>query len=80
MRLKEDHTVLEKTRVHGSITRTRLLEKLGWDRPVKMTKFMRREGNTRLLGVTKKLVEAGLIDKIPNTESCMSMSQKRQNW
>ena len=52
----------------GSITRAKLLEKLGWSKPVKDSKFPRREGSTRLLGITKKLRESRLIEQVDFTE------------
>jgi hypothetical protein len=48
----------------GSITRSQLLEKLGWAKPVKGTNYPRREGSTRLSAITKKLLDAKLIDEI----------------
>lgn len=59
---------LDKRRIDGSIARRKLIEKLGRDKPVRDSKFSRKEGNTRLLGIKKKLIEAGLINKIPFTE------------
>lgn len=58
----------DSKKVNGSITRAKLLEKLGWAKPVKGSKFPRREGSTRLLGITKKLRDAGLIEQIDYTE------------
>lgn len=58
----------DSKKIDGSINRAKLLEKLGWAKPVRGSKFPRREGNTRLLGITKKLREAGLIDQIDYTE------------
>ena len=52
----------------GSISRTNLLEKLGWSKPVKGSNTPRKEGNTRLLGITKKLEESQLITKMHFTE------------
>jgi hypothetical protein len=70
---------LDKRRIHGSITRTRLLKRLCWDSPVKTTKFMRREGNTRLLGITKKLEDAGLIMKVPYTERYVNIAMNSRS-
>ncbi len=59
---------LDSKKNSSSITRTNLLEKLGWAKPVKGSNFPRKEGNTRLLGITKKLEESQLITKIHFTE------------
>ena len=59
---------LDSKPIKGSITRTKLLEKLKWDKSIRNSKFTRKEGNTRLLGISKKLIEANLINKIPYTE------------
>ena len=53
----------------GSIERSQLLKKLGCDNLVKGSAYKRKEGETRLLGITKKLEAAGLIQKISFTES-----------
>jgi Family of unknown function (DUF6293) len=67
---------LDKRRINGSIARRKLIEKLGWDKPVRDSKFSRKEANTRLLGITKKLVEAGLINKIPFTEKYVNTAAR----
>lgn len=67
-------TILDERKIHGSITRVKLLEKLRWNYPINRTKFMRREGSTRLLGITKKLEDAGLIIKIPYTERYVNIA------
>ena len=67
---------LDRKVIEGSITRKKLLEKLGWDKSVSNSKFTRREGNTRLLGITKKLIETNLIDKIPHTETYVNRAVK----
>jgi hypothetical protein len=65
--------------VEGSITRVKLLKKLGWDKPIMTTGLMRREGNTKLMGITKKLVGAGLINKIPYTERYVNIAIKTKS-
>jgi hypothetical protein len=65
--------------VEGSITRVKLLKKLGWDNPIMTTRLMRREGNTKLLGITKKLIGAGLINKIPYTERYINIAIKTKS-
>ena len=70
--------VFDKNKISGSITRPELLEKLGWAKPVKGSKFQRREGNTRLLGITKKLEQASLIKKIPYTEFYVDKNENKK--
>ena len=43
------------------------------------TRLMRREGNTKLLGITKKLIGAGLINKIPYTERYINIAIKTKS-
>jgi hypothetical protein len=64
--------------IPNSITRADLLKKLGWAKPVKGSKFPRKEGNTRLLGITKKLYESGLINKIPYTEFYVDGNERKK--
>lgn len=59
---------IDSKKTLGSISRTNLLEKLGWAKSVKGSNIPRKEGNTRLLGITKKLEESQLITKIHFTE------------
>jgi len=66
----------DKKRIEGSISRSKLLEKLRWNKPVRGSKISRREGNTRLLGITKKLEDADLITKIPYTEKFVNVAEK----
>ena len=67
---------LDRKRTRGSITRTKLLEKVKWDSKVKGTFYFRKEGETRLLAITNKLIEAGLIRKIPYTEKYVNNANK----
>lgn len=64
----------DRKETEGSITRSDLLKKLGWDKMIKGT-VSRREGNTRLLGITKKLEESRLISKIPYTEYYVDLNE-----
>jgi hypothetical protein len=59
---------LDNKKVNGSITRFKLLEKLGWEKPLKGSKYPKRTGDTRLLGITKKLRDARFIEQIKHTE------------
>jgi hypothetical protein len=71
-------TNFHKDKINGSISRTQLLEELGWDKKVKAAGTTRKEGNTRLLAITKKLLDAGLISKIPYTEKYVNIATKTQ--
>ncbi len=62
----------------GSITRAKLLEKLGWAKPVKGSNFPRRQGSTRLLGITKKLLESGLITQTDYTEFYDDLNESKK--
>lgn len=61
-------TGLDSKTMEGSIERSDLLKKLGWSSLAKDSAYKRKEGETRLLGITKKLESAGLIQKISFTE------------
>jgi len=63
---------------YGSITRSKLLEKLGWDKTIKGSNFARKEGNTRLLGITKKLEESQLITKSHYTEFYQDQNENKK--
>lgn len=65
-------------KVSGSITRSKLLEKLGWSKPVKGSKFPRREGGTRLRGIIKKLRNAGFVEQIDFTEYYEDQNQSKK--
>ena len=60
---------LDSKKNPGCIKRLVLLEKLGWDTPVKTKSGERPEGGTRLRGITKKLEADGFIKKIKFVES-----------
>lgn len=62
----------------GSITRSKLLEKLGWAKPVKGTNYPRREGSTRLLGITKKLLESKLITQTDHVEFYVDLNESKK--
>ena len=57
---------LNRKKIDGSITRKKLLQKLDWG----------QKGNTRLLGITNRLEKAGLINKIPYTETFANRADK----
>lgn len=65
--IKDTPKGLDSHKVTGSIIRNELLEKLGWSKQVKGSS--RKEGSTRLNGITKKLRDAGFIEQIDFTES-----------
>ena len=69
---------LDNKKISGSITRFKLLQKLGWAKPVKGSKFPRREGGTRLLGITKKLRDAGLVEQIDFIEFYENQNESKK--
>ncbi len=70
---------LDNKKTPGSITRFKLLQKLGWAKPVKGSKFPRREGGTRLLGITKKLRDAGLVEQIDFIEFYKDQNESKKS-
>ena len=68
----------DNKKVNGSITRFKLLQKLGWEKPLKGSKYPKRVGDTRLLGITKKLRVAGLIEQIGYTEYYEDQNQPQK--
>lgn len=67
---------LDKKPIIGSISRINLLKKLGWDDLANGYKTKQRSGNTRLLGITKKLEESGFIKKHPYIERYVNQAEK----
>lgn len=57
----------DSIKTEGSITRSKLLEKLGWDTIIENSS--RKEGATRLSGITKKLIKSRLIEQFDFIES-----------